>query len=199
MKVILTGFEPFGGEQRNPSCEIVEGFPEKIGEIEVIKLILPVVRWQASTLIKEAVENFRPDAVLSVGQAGGRAEISVEQVAVNLDDYRIPDNGGNQPADEPIAPNGPDAYFCTVPVKKMVEAIRGEGVPAVRSMSAGTFVCNHVMYSTLHLLAEQYPNTKFGFIHIPYLPEQVTEKPGVPSMNLELSAKAIKTAIAALN
>ena len=195
MKILVTGFEPFGGEQRNPSAEVVERLPEKIGENELIKLILPVVRGKASTAIQNAVEKFHPDAVLSVGQAGGRPAVSVERVAVNLDDYRISDNEGNQPADEPVVPNGPDGYFCTVPVKRMVEAMQKAGIPAVQSLSAGTFVCNHVMYATLHFLAVQHPNAKFGFIHIPYLPEQVADKPGQPSMSLELSAKAVETAI----
>ena len=191
MKLLLTGFEPFGGEKRNPSAEIVEGISAQIGDVEIIKLILPVVRGAASSAVQEAVENFGPDVVLSIGQAGGRAAVSVERVAVNLDDYRIPDNGGNQPVDEPIVPGGPDGYFCTVPVKEMVEAAQKAGVPTAQSLSAGTFVCNHVMYATLHYLAEKHPETKFGFIHIPYLPEQVAEKPGVASMSLELSAKAV--------
>lgn len=195
MRILVTGFEPFGGEQRNPSAEVVESLPERIGENELIKLILPVVREKASTFIQNAVEKFRPDAVLSVGQAGGRPAVSVERVAVNLDDYRIPDNEGNQPAGEPVVPGGPDGYFCTVPVKRMVEAIQKAGIPAAQSLSAGTFVCNHVMYATLHFLAERYPATKFGFIHIPYLPEQVADKPGQPSMSLELSADAVFVAV----
>jgi pyroglutamyl-peptidase len=150
MKLLLTGFEPFGGENRNPSAEIVTGIPAQIGDAEIIKLILPVVRGLASSTVQEAVENFHPDVILSIGQAGGRASISVERVAVNLDDYRIPDNGGNQPVDEPIVPGGPDAYFCTLPIKEMVEAVQRAGIPAAQSLSAGTFVCNHVMYVTLN-------------------------------------------------
>ncbi len=195
MKILVTGFEPFGGETRNPSAEVVERLPDRIDGAEVIKLILPVVRGVSSTAIQNAVENFRPDVVLSIGQAGGRSVISVERVAVNLDDYRIPDNEGNQPVDEPIVSGGPDGYFCTVPVKKIVSAIQAVGIPAQQSLSAGTFVCNHVMYGTGHLLATRYSDAKFGFIHIPYLPEQVANKPGQPSMSLELSVKAIETAI----
>ena len=195
MKLLLTGFEPFGGEYCNPSAEIVESISAQIGDVEIIKLILPVVRGLASSAVQEAVENFHPDVVLSIGQAGGRAAVSVERVAVNLDDYRIPDNGGNQPVDETIVPGGPDGYFCTVPVKEMVEAMQKAGVPAAQSLSAGTFVCNHVMYATLHYLAENHPETRFGFIHIPYLPGQVAEKPGVASMSLELSAKAVEESI----
>ena len=196
MKILVTGFEPFGGEQRNPSAEVVECLPGKMSDVEILKLILPVVRGKAFTAIRNAVEKFCPDVILSIGQAGGRTGISVERVAVNLDDYRIPDNEGNRPVDEPIAPNGPDGYFCTVPVKKMVSAIQAAGIPAQQSLSAGTFVCNHVMYATLHFLTEKHPSLKFGFIHIPYLPEQVADKPGVPSMSLEIAVKAVKAALA---
>ena len=195
MKILVTGFEPFGGESRNPSAEVVERLPDRIGAAELKKLILPVVRGRASAAVEAVVENFRPDVVFSVGQAGGRAAVSVERVAVNLDDYRIPDNEGNQPVDEPVVEGGPDGYFATIPVKQIVRAIQQEGIPAAQSLSAGTFVCNHVMYATGHLLATRYPEAKFGFIHIPYLPEQVADKPGMPSMSLELSAKAIEIGI----
>ena len=195
MKILVTGFEPFGGESRNPSAEAVERLPDRIGNAEIIKLILPVVRGKSAEAAKRAVEEHHPDVVLSIGQAGGRAAVSVERVAVNLDDYRIADNGGNQPVDEPVVSGGPDGYFCTVPVKKMVDAIQKEEIPASQSLSAGTFVCNHLMYATLHFLAEYAPNTKFGFIHIPYLPEQVADRPAMPSMSLELAVRALKAAI----
>ena len=195
MKILVTGFEPFGGEDRNPSAEVVEKLPDKISGAEIIKLIIPVVREKSSTEIKKAVEKFSPDMILSIGQAGGRSDISVERMSVNLDDYRIPDNEGNQPVEEPVVSDGLDGYFCTVPVKQMVKAISEAGVSAQESLSAGTFVCNHVMYRTLHLLNTCYPDKKFGFIHIPYLPEQVADKPGVPSMSLEVSVKALQTAI----
>ena len=198
MRILVTGFEPFGGEPRNPSAEVVECLPERIFDLEIIKLILPVVRGKASTAIQNAVEKFCPDAVLSIGQAGGRAGISVERVAVNLDDYRIPDNEGNQPVEEPVVFGGPDGYFCTVPVKQMVSAIQAAGIPAQQSLSAGTFVCNHVMYATLHFLAQKHPNVKFGFIHIPYLPEQAADKQGVPSMSLEVAVKAVEAVLAAV-
>lgn len=198
MKILVTGFEPFGGESRNPSAEVMERLPDIIGGAEIVKLILPVVRGKSSDAVKRAVEEHRPDVVLSIGQAGGRAAVSVERVAVNLDDYRIADNEGNQPVNEPVVSGGPDGYFCTVPVKQMVEAIQKAGIPAAQSLSAGTFVCNHLMYATLHFLAEYAPNTKFGFIHIPYLPEQVADKPGMPSMSLELSTKAVEAAISAI-
>jgi len=198
MKILVTGFEPFGGETRNPSAEVVSGLPDQIWEADILKLVLPVVRGKSADAVKRAVEEHHPDVVLSIGQAGGRAAVSVERVAVNLDDYRIADNEGNQPVDAPVVSGGPDGYFCTVPVKKMVDAIQKEGIPASQSLSAGTFVCNHLMYATLHFLAEYAPNTKFGFIHIPYLPEQVADRPETASLGLEQSIKAVETAIQAI-
>ena len=198
MKILVTGFEPFGGESRNPSAEVVKGLPDQIAGADMIKLILPVTRYEAPAAIEQAVEKHCPDVVLSIGQAGGRAAISVERVAVNLDDYRIADNAGNQPADEPVVEGGPDAYLCRLPVKEMVEAIQSEGIPAQLSMTAGTYVCNHVLYAVSHLLSTRYPNSKAGFIHIPYLPEQVTDKAGMPSMSLGLSTRAVSAAIRAI-
>ena len=115
MKILVTGFEPFGGEVRNPSAEVVESLPNAVGTIEIIKLILPVERYTCAELVKQAVEQHHPDAILSVGQAGGRAAVSVERVAINLDDYRIDDNVGNQPKEEPVVPGGPAAYNCYCP------------------------------------------------------------------------------------
>ena len=198
MKILVTGFEPFGGESRNPSAEVVKGLPDIIAGADIIKLILPVTRYEAPKAVEQAVEKHCPDVVLSIGQAGGRAAISVERVAVNLDDYRIPDNAGNRPVDEPVVEGGPDAYLSRLPVKELVNAIQQEGIPAQVSMTAGTYVCNHVLYSACHLLSTKHPHGKAGFIHIPYLPEQVTDKPGVPSMSLELSTRAVSTAIRAI-
>lgn len=198
MKILVTGFEPFGGETRNPSAEVVERLPDTVAGAEIIKLILPTVRYEAPRKVMQAVKEHCPDAVLSIGQAGGRAAVSVERVAVNLDDYRIPDNAGNQPADEPVVPGGPDAYLTNLPVKAMVEAIQRVGVPAQISLSAGTFVCNHVLYQVRHDLEERHPGVGNGFIHIPFLPEQVVDKPGQPSMSLDLSVRAVKAAICAI-
>lgn len=195
MKILVTGFEPFGGESRNPSREIVEGLPDHLGGAELIKLILPVARGKASTILSEAVEKYLPDVVLSIGQAGGRSCITVERIAVNLEDYSIPDNDGNQPREEPVVPGGPDGYFSKLPVKTIVDAIRKAGIPAEQSLSAGTFVCNHVMYTAGHLLAAKRPEAKFGFLHVPFLPEQAAAMQGRPSMSLELSARAVEIAI----
>lgn len=139
-----------------------------------------------------------PDAVLCIGQAGGRADLTPERVAINQDDARIPDNEGQQPIDRTIRPDGPPAYFSTLPIKAMVEAIRSAGIPASVSNTAGTFVCNHLMYQALNLAEKQFPKTKAGFLHIPYLPEQVVDKPGLPSMSLETIVKGIEAAITAL-
>ena len=195
MKILVTGFEPFGGEVRNPSAEVVESLPDAVGTIEIIKLVLPVERYRCAELVKQAVLTHRPDAVLSIGQAGGRAAVSVERVAINLDDYRIEDNVGNRPKEEPVVPGGPDAYFTNIPVENMASNIRFLGVPAAVSLSAGSFVCNHLMYSVRHWLEEQGMDTPFCFIHIPYLPEQAVKKPGQPSMSMELIRKAIDVAV----
>lgn len=195
MKILVTGFEPFGGESRNPSAEVVKLLPDVIGGAEIIKLTLPVVRFRCVRAVEQAVDAHCPDVVLSIGQAGGRAAVCVERVAVNLDDYRIPDNEGNQPVEEPVVPRGPDAYLCTLPVRQIVAAMQQGGIPAAESLSAGTYVCNHLLYSVSHLLAARCPGAKAGFIHIPFLPDQVADKPNVPSMSLALSARAVELAI----
>ena len=196
MKILVTGFEPFGSEDRNPSAEVVEALPDAVGTIELIKMVLPVERYTCADLVKQAIEEHRPDAVLSIGQAGGRPAISVERVAVNLDDYRIDDNAGNQPQEEPVVPGGPDAYFTNIPVADMAKAIRmAANVPAFPSLSAGTFVCNHLMYSVRHWIEEQGLPTRFCFIHVPWLPEQIVTRPGQPSMSMEHIRKAVNTAI----
>ena len=198
MKFLVTGFEPFGGEARNPSAEVVEALPGAVAGAEIIKLILPTTRFEAPERVERAVEAHRPDVVLSIGQAGGRAAVSVERFAVNLDDYRIPDNAGNQPADEAVVPGGPDGYLTNLPVNAMVEFIQRAGVPAQVSLSAGTFVCNQVLYHVRHFLECSFPGTRNGFIHIPWLPEQVVAKPGQPSMALDLSVRAVEAAIRAI-
>ena len=198
MKILVTGFEPFGGESRNPSAEVVEALPCAIGGAEIVKLILPVTRYEAPEAVCRAVEEHHPDVVLSIGQAGGRTAVSVERVAINLDHYPIPDNGGNAPRNEPVVPDGPDAYLCRLPVLEMVEAIQKAGIPAEMSLTAGAYVCNHVLYSVSHYLAGAYPQARAGFIHIPFLPQQVTDKKGVASIPLELSRRAVEIAIEAI-
>ena len=198
MKILVTGFEPFGGELVNPSAQVVEALPEVIAGAELIKIILPTVRGEAPRKVEKVLLEQHPNVVLSIGQAGGRESINVERVAVNLDDYRIPDNAGNQPMDEPVVPGGPDGYLTNLPVRAMVDAIQKEGIPAQLSLSAGTFVCNHVFYSVRYFLERHCPGARSGFIHIPWLPEQAVDKPGQPSMTLEMSVRAIEAAVGAI-
>ena len=198
MKILVTGFEPFGGEGRNPSMELVQALPPRLAGAEILTVILPVTASGGAETLTAALRALRPDAVVSIGQAGGRAAVSVERIDVNVDDFSIPDNEGAQPVDRPIDPDGPAAYFSTLPVRAMVEAVRGAGVPAELSNSAGTYVCNHVMYVAARLSEREFPGTRCGFIHIPYLPEQVTDRPGQPSMGLELSRRGVETALAAI-
>ena len=198
MKILVTGFDPFGGEKVNPSIETVKLLADRIAGAEVVKLQIPTVCHKSLNVIDAAIKEFDPDVILSVGQAGGSPAIDVERVGINVDDARIPDNEGNQPVDEPIFPDGPDAYFSTLPIKAIVKAIREAGVPASVSNTAGTFICNHVLYGVRYLCEHRYPGKRSGFIHIPYLPEQVTDKPGEPSMSQECMVKAITAAIQAI-
>ena len=154
------------------------------------------LRRHAIEVVAEAIERHKPAIVLSVGQAGGRSRLGVERVAINVDDARIPDNAGLQPIDEAIAANGPPAYFATVPVKAMARAIRAQGIPAEVSNTAGTYVCNHVMYGVLHFLAASGNKARSGFIHVPYAESQVLDKKDVPAMSIESMTRGIQAAIA---
>ncbi len=195
MKVLITGFTPFGGEKTNPAYEAVKGLPDTIEGIEVIKAEVPTAFYDSVETLKQLVEAHQPKVVICVGQAGGRASISLERVAINVDDARIPDNKGQQPIDTAIAEEGPNAYFSSLPIKAITEAIRAKGIPAMVSNSAGTYVCNHIMYGLLHLLAQDYPHMKGGFIHVPFSEEQVTDKPNMPSMSLQSMSDALEEAI----
>lgn len=198
MKLLLTAFDPFGGEKVNPAQKAVS-LVGNVGGIEIVKLTVPTVFREASRIVIEAIRREKPAAVLCIGQAGGRAAVTPERVAINLMDARIADNAGNRPADEPIFPSAPDAYFSTLPIKKMVEAIRERGIPAEVSNTAGTFVCNELMYSVLHALKNEFPNTIGGFMHVPFIPEQAASKgANMPSMNINDIASAIEAAIAAI-
>ncbi|WP_338491086.1 pyroglutamyl-peptidase I [Erwinia aphidicola] len=192
--VLITGFEPFDGELLNPAWEAVSQLSDRmIGSTKVVARQLPCVFGTAIDEITRIIDELKPELVIAVGQAGGRADISVERVAINVNDARIPDNAGAQPVDEPIEPQGPAAYFATLPVKAMVAAIREAGIPASVSQTAGTYVCNNVMYGLLHHLRRR--KTRGGFIHIPYLPEQAIKHPGVPSMSLTTVTLALEMAI----
>lgn len=202
MKILVTGFDPFGGEKINPALETIKRLPDTILGAQIIKLEIPTVVGKSLAKIKEAVEKENPDAVLSIGQAGGRSEITVERVGINIDDCRIPDNEGNQPIDEPVVKGGPAAYFVTVPIKAIVENIKAHNIPASISNTAGTFICNHVCYGVAHLAAARTAAgkpMKSGFIHIPFLPEQVIGKPALtPSMSLETIVSGITHALEAI-
>jgi pyroglutamyl-peptidase len=195
MKILVSGFDPFGGESINPSIEAVKRLPDSINEVEIIKLEIPTVIGKSIDKLTQAVETYLPDVVLCVGQAGGRSDISVERIAINIDDCRIKDNEGNQPIDEPIVVNGPDAYFLTLPIKSIVSNLQAQGIPASVSNSAGTFICNHVAYGMAHLAKTKYPNMKTGFIHIPFIPEQVLNKSNMPSLPLDCIIKALEMVI----
>lgn len=195
MKILVSGFDPFGGETINPSIEAVKRLPDSINGVEIIKLEIPTVIGKSIDVLTQAVEKHLPDVVLSVGQAGGRSDITVERIAINIDDCRIKDNEGNQPIDEPIVRDGPDAYFLTLPIKSIVSNLQSQGIPASVSNSAGTFICNHVAYGMAHLAKTKYPNMKTGFIHIPFIPEQVLNKSNMPSLSLDLIIKALEMVI----
>ena len=188
-KVLITGFEPFGGEKINPSWEAVKSLPEEISGYSLTKLLLPVVFGEAASLALNAAEKINPDVVLCIGQAGGRAEVTPELVAINLRHASIPDNNGNQPQDESIKPGAPAAYFSTIPARKISDAISTSGVPSKLSYSAGAYVCNDLLYTLL----AHYENsgTKVGFIHIPYSTEQGKS----PSMDMPDIIKALTVAI----
>lgn len=198
MKLLLTGFTPFAGETINPALEAVKHVKPEIAGMEIVKLEVPTVFGESVRLVAEAIEREQPDFVLSIGQAGGRAAVTPERVAINVDDARIPDNAGQQPIDVPIFADGENAYFTTLPVKAMTDAIRNAGLPSALSNTAGTFVCNHLMYGVLHHLHQNHKSAKAGFIHVPYIPEQTVDKPGVPSMPLEDIVRALEAAIAAI-
>ena len=198
MKLLLTGFTPFAGETINPALEAVKRVKPEIAGMEIVKLEVPTVFGESVRLVAEAIEREQPDFVLSVGQAGGRAAVTPERVAINVDDARIPDNVGQQPIDIPIFADGENAYFATLPVKAMTDAIRNAGLPSALSNTAGTYVCNHLMYGVLHHLHQNHKSIKAGFIHVPYIPEQTADKPGVPSMPLDDIVRALEAAISAI-
>ena len=198
MKILVTGFDPFGGESVNPAFEAVKLLPDEIAGAEIVKLEIPTVYTRSAEVVEEAIGREKPDIVLSIGQAGGRSCMTVEKVAIHLAEARIPDNDGEQPTDQPLREDGETAYFATVPVKAMVANMRKNGIPAHISYTAGTFVCNSIMYNVLYLLDRKFPGVKGGFIHVPYESSQVVDKPnGTPFMPVETIARAIEYAIEA--
>jgi len=194
MKVLITAFEPFGGQKVNPALEAMRLLPDYIGKLQILKQEVPTVFYRSIQTVWQAIEQNKPDAIISLGQAGGRSCISIERVAINVDDAKIADNDGNKPIDKFIFEDGENAYFSTLPIKAMVEAIKAAKIPAEISNSAGTYVCNHLMYGILYKINKERLNIRAGFIHLPYIPSQVIEQPGRPSMSLDDIVKGIKAA-----
>ena len=187
-KLLITGFDAFGKDAINPSWEAVRNLPDTVGDFALCKLEIPTVFGKAAQIVLEKAAEVQPDMILCVGLAGGRDAVTPERIAVNIRDARIPDNEGNQPAGEPVAADGPAAYFSTVPVVDMAAAIRAKRIPATVSNSAGAFVCNDTLYALLHRFAGT--PVAVGFIHVPYLPQQ-----GEPSLPLETITAALTAAI----
>ena len=195
--ILLTGFQPFGGEQENPSWQAVAALHgTRIAGHRVVARELPVAFGDALKTLRSALRETRPMLAVCVGQAGGRAQISLERVAINVDDARIPDNAGRQPVDVPVAAGGPAAYFTTLPIKAMRQALQEAGFPAEISQTAGTFVCNHVFYGLMHALRAQR-QVRAGFIHLPYSPAQAARHPGAPSLAVETATAALRIALQA--
>lgn len=193
-KLLITGFDPFGGQSINPSWEAVRRLPDEIGPWRLTKLQIPTVFGKAAQAVLEAADTLTPDAILCIGQAGGRSAITPEVVAINLREAQIPDNAGNQPVNLPVVQGGPCGYFATVPVRQMVQAVTAAGFPATLSYSAGAFVCNDVLYTLLHRF--DGTKTQVGFVHVPFLPEQAGETQ--PSLPLDGIIAALTAAIAAM-
>ena len=193
-RILVTGFEAFGDEEANSSALILNALNGSsmkemaflINDIEIHTQLLPVARYDSVDKIRQSIEQIQPDAVLMLGQAAGREDIGFEKVAINLDDYRIPDNAGNQPIDESVIVDGPTAYFSRLPVKGMAMTLAQAGIPASVSYSAGTFVCNHLFYGVSHLLTteQELQHVRSGFMHLPLLPEQA-EGTDIPFMSLD--------------
>ena len=194
MKILVTGFEPFGKETINPALEAVKKLDNKINGAEVVKTKIPTVFGKAIEKLEKEIEKEKPDIVICVGQAGGRSKITVERVAINIDDATIKDNEGNKPVDNKIFKDGGNAYFSRLPIKTIVKEMTKNKIPASISNTAGTFVCNHLMYGLLYLIDKKYPNMWGGFIHVPFIPEQTLNKEA-PSMSLDDIIKGLTIAI----
>jgi pyroglutamyl-peptidase len=194
-RILLTGFTPFGNEDINPSWEAVRQLHDtQIGGHQVVAQLLPTAFDDSRTTLEQAIQEIRPAILVGVGQAGGRSRLSIERVAINVQDARIPDNTGAQPIDEPIITQGPAAYFSSLPIKAMLAALQAEGIPAEISNTAGTYVCNHIAYLMLHQAAKHH-GMRAGFIHIPYLPSQAARFPNAPSMAQEDVVRGLALAL----
>lgn len=194
MKVMITGFDPFGGEKINPAWEGVRRV-ENLDNITLVKVEIPTVFKKSIEVLRENIIKENPDIILCVGQAGGISDIRIERIGINIDDARIADNMGNQPIDEVIFKDGENAYFSNIPIKLIVDELKKEGIPASVSNSAGTFVCNHILYGLMYLIDKEFNNIRGGFIHVPFIPSQVVDRPKHSSMSLENISRAIEVAI----
>lgn len=198
MNVLVTGFDPFGGESVNPAYEAVKMIPDEISGAKIIKLELPTVFKECGDIVRAAIEKNSPDIVICVGQAGGRSAISLERVAINLAEARIPDNKGNQPIGEKLEEDGETAYFTSLPIKAMMKNVQDHGLPAYISYTAGTFVCNAIMYRLLYMIDKSFPRVKGGFIHVPFEPTQIINRPaGTASMPTQTIADSLYYALEA--
>jgi pyroglutamyl-peptidase len=192
MKALVTGFDPFGGDKLNPSSLAVGKLRKRIGSVVVHTAELPTSYAHSAGVLRAAIEQVKPELVLCVGQAGGRAELCLERVAINVQDARIRDNDGKQPIDKPVVKDGPAAHFATLPIKACVAALRKAGLPAAVSNTAGTFVCNHIFYALMDIAQDHPIPMRGGFLHIPYMPEQVAQLGGAPSMALDDIVRGIE-------
>lgn len=195
MKILVTGFEPFNSETINPSEEIIKRLKKSYAGNTIDTLKLPVEFKGAKERLEEAIHTLRPGAVISLGEAGGRECITFERVAINVNDARIPDNSGYQPVDVSICEEGPTAYFSTLPIRELMKYLEDKGKATRISNTAGTYVCNHVMYTALRLAEKEYKGMKAGFIHVPYMKEQTENKEGVSSMEIEDMVKVIENIV----
>lgn len=194
--ILLTGFEPFGGDSTNPSWTAVvqaSGILRAEG-LRVEAVQLPCVFGESAEVLSQAIDGYQPDVVLSVGLAGGRSRLSLERVAINCDDARIPDNKGQRPIDQEVVPGGPAAYFATLPIKAALRNLQIEGIRAEVSQSAGTYVCNHVFYALMHAVQAR-GGARGGFVHVPYASEQLPPGSDNPSMPLQSMARGIAVVI----
>ncbi len=192
MKALITGFEPFAGDKINPSSLAVARLKKRIAGVAVHTAQLPASYARSAIVLRGAIVETRPDIVLCVGLAGGRAELCLERVAINVQDARIRDNDGKQPIDKPVIANGPAAHFASLPIKACVSAMRKAGLPAIVSNTAGTFVCNHIFYSLMDFVARHQLAMRGGFLHVPYAPEQAASLAGAPSMAVDDIARGIE-------
>lgn len=194
-KVLVTGFDPFGGESINPAWEAVRLLPSQIDDKIIVYKQIPTVFRESINTLLEFIKQEKPDYVICVGQAGGRYDLTIERVGINIDDARIKDNKANQPIDEPIYVDGENAYFVQLPIKRMMEQVRSVGIPCSISNTAGTFVCNHLLYGLLYHINKSHIVKAGGFVHVPYTPQQVITKSGQPSMSIPMITEGLQEMI----